>query len=485
MRGARRPATFARDELDYSPVEPGTLGAHWYQPLRQGSGEQWLDGLWSGRFVAPETAGLAVVACSVPIYHLRGGSNRFDGVVSIDVSTDVFRDFFRNIDLYREAQIYLIGADRKVALVVTTGSQGDRGAEARTMAQVAERPEAFGGFTQIQEANNPEGWFVAANPYSGEETLILFKTLRHTPAQLLYAIPVRSVKEKSLSLSRWIAFLGFFSIVGAWGLLLRWSAGQATRNLDVLRLGVREMQQGNRRIKLKPAAANDETADVIAAFNTMVDEVDRSLRHAEQLAGERERQASELDLARRIQESSLPAPIDLPGGEIFGRMLPAQEVAGDFYEHFPLPYGRVALIVGDVSGKSVSAALFAARTRRSCYAVWRRCSNPPTRWRKSMPCWRVPTPSRCSSRSSSPSTIRRSRRCAGSTPAIIRRLLIRANGRSRAPRTARRPWRSACSRGSATARAKRRLPPATCWQYIPMALPRRRHRTASSSARSA
>lgn len=93
----------------------------------------------------------------------------------------------------------------------------------------------------------------------------------------------------------------------------------------------------------------------------MADEIEHSLHRAEQLAGERERQASELDLARRIQESSLPGPIDLPGSEIVGRMLPAQEVAGDFYEHFPLPHGRVALIVGDVSGKSVSAALFAAR----------------------------------------------------------------------------------------------------------------------------
>ena len=349
---------FERDELSYSPAEQSSPGAHWYLPLRRAGGEQWLDGLWSDRFVAPETAGKSVVACSVPIYHLRGERNHFDGVVSIDLGTDVFRDFFRHIDLYREAQIYLIGPDRKVALVVATGHQGD--ADARTQAQVAERPDAFSGLAPIQDANNPEGWFVAANPYSGEETLILFKTLRHSPVQLLYAIPVRSVKEKSLSQSLWIAFFGFFSIVGM-GLLLRWSAGQATRNLDVLRRGVREMQQGNLLVKLKPAVDNDETADVIAAFNNMADAVDHSLRRAEQLAGERERQASELDLARRIQESSLPAPIDLPGGDILGRMLSAREVAGDFYEHFPLPHGRVALMVGDVSGKSVSAALFAAR----------------------------------------------------------------------------------------------------------------------------
>ena len=352
---------FVRSELAYSPADEAAPGAHWYQPLRNESGEQWLDGLWSDRFVAPETAGEPVVACSVPIYHLRGAVNHFDGVVSIDMGTDVFRDFFRRIDLYQEAQIYLISPGKKVVLVVTTGSQDDSKADARMMAKVSDRPDAFSRFPQIQDPDNPEGWFVTANPYSGEETLVMFKKLQHNPAQLLYAIPVRAIEEKSLSLSRWITFFGLFSMVGM-GLLLRWSAGQATRNLDVLSLGVRDMQKGSFLVKLKPAVANDETADVIDAFNNMVAEVDRSMRRSEQLIGEREREASELDLARRIQESSLPGPIDLPGGDIESRMLSAREVAGDFYEHFPLPDGRIALMVGDVSGKSVSAALFAARS---------------------------------------------------------------------------------------------------------------------------
>jgi len=351
---------FIRSELAYSPDDAAAPGAHWYQPLHRVSGGQWLDGLWSDRFVAPETEGEPVVACSVPIYHLRGASNHFDGVVSIDMSTDVFRDFFRRIDLYQEAQIYLISPEKKVVLVVTTGSRGNAEADARMMTKVAERPDAFSQFAQIQDPDNPEGWFVTASPYSGEETLIMFKKLQHNPSQLIYAIPVRSIKEKSLSLSLWIASFGLFSMLGM-GLLLRWSAGQATRNLDVLRVGVRDMQSGSFLVKLQPAVSNDETADVIDAFNNMVAEVDRSMRHSEQLIGEREREASELDLARRIQESSLPGPIDLPGGDIESRMLSAREVAGDFYEHFPLPHGRVALMVGDVSGKSVSAALFAAR----------------------------------------------------------------------------------------------------------------------------
>lgn len=176
------------------------------------------------------------------------------------------------------------------------------------------------------------------------------------------------------------------------GLLLRWSAGQATRNLDVLSLGVRDVQKGFYLVKLKPAVDNDETADVIDAFNNMIAEIDRSMRQSELLVAEREREASELNLARRIQESSLPAPIDLPGAiSPWSRMLSAKEVAGDFYEHFPLPRGRVALLVGDVSGKSVSAALFAARSAQLLRAAWPRFLNPVMPWLRSMPCWHART----------------------------------------------------------------------------------------------
>ena len=352
---------FVRSELTYSPQDESTPGARWYLPLRAEGGGKWADGVWSDPFVAPETEEKTVVACSVPIAHVKAGVSHFSGVVSIDVATEEFRDFFRRIDLYKEAQIYLINSDKKVLFVVTTGSQENSEDDTRMMAKVAERPHAFRVFPQIQHPDDPEGWFIAANPYNGEDTLIMFKRLQHDPGQLIYAIPVRVVKEKSLSLSLWIAFFGLFSMVGM-GLLLRWSAGQATRNLDVLSLGVRDVQKGFYLVKLKPAVDNDETADVIDAFNNMIAEIDRSMRQSEQLVSEREREASELNLARRIQESSLPAPIDLPGGDILSRMRSAKEVAGDFYEHFPLPRGRVALLVGDVSGKSVSAALFAARS---------------------------------------------------------------------------------------------------------------------------
>ncbi|MBI1915223.1 MAG: FHA domain-containing protein [Planctomycetes bacterium] len=69
----------------------------------------------------------------------------------------------------------------------------------------------------------------------------------------------------------------------------------------------------------------------------------------------------ELALAREIQESFLPDNFrSLPGGgyELYARVHPAREVSGDLYDFFPLADGRLALFLGDVSGKGMPAALF-------------------------------------------------------------------------------------------------------------------------------
>ena len=67
----------------------------------------------------------------------------------------------------------------------------------------------------------------------------------------------------------------------------------------------------------------------------------------------------ELDIAREIQEGFLPADLpQLEGWELAAYFKAAREVAGDFYDAFVLPDGRLVCLVGDVCGKGVGAALF-------------------------------------------------------------------------------------------------------------------------------
>ncbi len=74
--------------------------------------------------------------------------------------------------------------------------------------------------------------------------------------------------------------------------------------------------------------------------------------------------AQELELARSIQRRLLPPPeLDGDGFRVAARNLPAQFVAGDFYDTFALPDGSLALVVADVAGKGVGASLIMASVK--------------------------------------------------------------------------------------------------------------------------
>lgn len=74
-------------------------------------------------------------------------------------------------------------------------------------------------------------------------------------------------------------------------------------------------------------------------------------------ARERERIEQELQVARRIQQASLPKEVPEPEGwQITPYYQPTREVGGDFYDLFELEDGRVGVVVGDATGKGVPAA---------------------------------------------------------------------------------------------------------------------------------
>ncbi|MGD9634565.1 MAG: SpoIIE family protein phosphatase [Pirellulales bacterium] len=70
----------------------------------------------------------------------------------------------------------------------------------------------------------------------------------------------------------------------------------------------------------------------------------------------------DLELARRMQRALLPSrPPQVPGYCFFDYYQSARQVGGDYYDYVELPNDRFAVIVGDVAGKGVSAALLMAR----------------------------------------------------------------------------------------------------------------------------
>ncbi|MCI0377560.1 MAG: SpoIIE family protein phosphatase [Gemmataceae bacterium] len=89
--------------------------------------------------------------------------------------------------------------------------------------------------------------------------------------------------------------------------------------------------------------------------------------HAQRLR--EERYLRELALAREIQQGFLPKetlPAIAADVDLFGKVFPARQVAGDWYDFFPVAGGKLAFFIGDVSGKGMPAALFMVAVRTLC-----------------------------------------------------------------------------------------------------------------------
>ena len=134
-----------------------------------------------------------------------------------------------------------------------------------------------------------------------------------------------------------------------------------TRNLSALGDGVRRIATGDYAARV-PVRAKDEVGELAQAFNQMAEDIEKHQRAA---LGQ-ERIKRELELGRQIQHDMLPhAALKLGLTEIMGVSVPAREVGGDFFNYFETPSGQIALLVGDVSGKGVGAALLMANIQAS------------------------------------------------------------------------------------------------------------------------
>ena len=100
-------------------------------------------------------------------------------------------------------------------------------------------------------------------------------------------------------------------------------------------------------------------------FDDLETTIDKTLRHSrimrEALSSQNQLQAlrQELNIAHSMQLSILPTSFPCtPQFEVHGRVIPAKEVGGDFYDIYRLEDGQLGIVIADVSGKGIPAALF-------------------------------------------------------------------------------------------------------------------------------
>lgn len=136
-----------------------------------------------------------------------------------------------------------------------------------------------------------------------------------------------------------------------------------TAPIVALERDVRVISEGNldKRVEVM---GNDEISDLAREFNNMTAALKKYMHDFTKLAVEKEKLGAELNVATNIQASMLPSVFpafpDDHRFDVFASMSPAKEVGGDFYDFFMVDDKNLAIVIADVSGKGVPAALYMA-----------------------------------------------------------------------------------------------------------------------------
>lgn len=106
-----------------------------------------------------------------------------------------------------------------------------------------------------------------------------------------------------------------------------------------------------------PVKSRDQIAALASSFNLMTASIERLIVEQK----EKQRLENEITIAQEVQAQLFPREVSqLPNLEVHGFCRPARSVSGDYYDFLHLSSNRMALAVGDVSGKGISAALLMA-----------------------------------------------------------------------------------------------------------------------------
>ena len=190
----------------------------------------------------------------------------------------------------------------------------------------------------------------------GESFLV--RVLDDGGERVVVAESTRAVRERvRTNLKRLAAwhFGGAVLLLGAINFVMRRAVLRPIRSIG---RAVRELERGRLGVEVA-SPTNDELGALARRFNTM----------SRALADQAEANRREMEAARNVQSGLLPPEIVQLGGlEIAGRCVQAGPVGGDVYDVRLLADGRVGLLVADLSGHNVAAALHTAMVRA---IVWR------------------------------------------------------------------------------------------------------------------
>jgi sigma-B regulation protein RsbU (phosphoserine phosphatase) len=345
----------------------------WYTRAKQNRSIGWTSTMIDA------VSGTPMVTCYKPVYDEK---RRLIGVVGADVTAETINQKIIGTQIGKNGYAFLI--DGKGNIIAHPSMQGTG----------RKWDEAF-QTGNLLNAKDPELARIAAEmvdgmagvgrcQLDGAEKFIAYAPVTSTGWSIGIAMPideivapVQATKERidavtadfSSKINKQIDEMltamiltsaGIIVVVAGIAYLL---ARRITRPIIALNRGVQVIGQGDLDHRLV-VTTGDEIQDLAGAFNKMSEDLKVYIRHLQETTSARERIESELRVATEIQTSMLPRTFppfpDRREFDLYAIMQPAREVGGDFYDFFFISHSRLCLIIGDVCGKGIPAALFMA-----------------------------------------------------------------------------------------------------------------------------
>jgi sigma-B regulation protein RsbU (phosphoserine phosphatase) len=200
------------------------------------------------------------------------------------------------------------------------------------------------------------------DPLHGKPAFLVLVVIPQVELAVGVISPRQDLDDQLTSLTATILQLACAMLLA--GIVLSYFAARSvTAPLEDLTRAVRRSVRGELDVPLQLSPIR-EVGQLGEAFNKMRQDLAEYLEQLRRTTAENARVAHELELARSIQGN---ADVEVASGAwtVTGKSEPAREVGGDVMDVFELPEGKIGMLVGDVSGKGIPAALHTLLARAS------------------------------------------------------------------------------------------------------------------------
>ncbi|MEG1560231.1 MAG: SpoIIE family protein phosphatase [Clostridia bacterium] len=345
---------FSSSNTFYQDVEKADMRTRdWYKNTVSAGKIHWSE-LYSG------TDGRSYVTIAIPFYH----DGQILGVVAFDLRVSEISEVVLNREDAGFLEAFIMTDTGKVLL---STEEIAKTTESEAYLAVINNVDftlnhsgcynsgkIIAGYANIEET----GWkLVSLLDYN--KVLEPVKKVETTVSKASASMQNSMTKQIFDTIKIFVLFLALLIFLTT--LVSQTIAKKITKPVELLTAGATEIGDGNLSYMI-PDLGKDEIGKLAQSFNSMSKKLCEYIENLTAVTIEKERIGAELDVARHIQASMLPCIFppfpERPELDIYATMTPAKEVGGDFYDFFLVDDDHLVIVMADVSGKGVPAALF-------------------------------------------------------------------------------------------------------------------------------